>query len=122
MPICPISERSMKKIRRIPVRNDLIDISQYAEGADMQVYATFRLVQRIKRLGNAEAIAKLKRMALRGVLVLKHNHFRKSNFIMDVIPQEFFQIERYYGNGNSSVVIDFEPLYATEQFQQAVNG
>jgi hypothetical protein len=122
MAICPISESSMKKIRRIPVRNDLVDITCYADGTEVQVFATFRLIQRFKRLGQAEAVAKLRRMAARGILVLKHNHFRKSNFIVDLVPEEFFTVERYYGEGNSSLIIDCEPLYAVEQLQQAVNG
>ncbi len=121
MPICPVTQSAMKRIRRIPVRNDLVDISCYTEG-DVQVFATFRLVQRFKRFGNVEAVAKLRRMAARGIAVLKHNHFRKSNFIVDLVPAEYFTVERYYGEGASSIVIDFEPLYAAEQLQQAVNG
>ena len=122
MAICPITQGSMKRIRRIPVRNDIVDITCYADGNEVQVFATFRLVQRFKRLGQAEAVAKLRRMAVRGIAVLKHNHYRKSNFILDLIPQEFFIVERYFGEGNSGVIVDFEPLYAADKYQQVVNG
>jgi len=127
MPVCFLSERSAQKIRRVTTRNDLIDASCYIDGdvaVTMPIFVSVRLVERLKRLGTQNGIEKLKQVVSRGLMVMRHNNGnRKSNFIVDLVPTEFFTVGRYYGNQQPGLVIDCEPLHvhATAELQLA-NG
>lgn len=115
MTVCFLSERSAKKIRRLPVRNDLIDASSYLSGdnTSVRVHVTARLVHRLKRLGNQEGIEKLRQVVNRGVAVHLHNNRnRKGSYILDLVPKEYFTVERYYGGQEPALLIDCEPLDA----------
>lgn len=117
MAVCFLSERAAKKIRRFPVRSDIVDASCYLDGAvaTVPVYVSLRLVNRLKRLGTEAGIEKLRKVVNRGLAVMRHNNGnRKSNFIIDLVPAEFFSVERYYGEQQPGLIIDCEPLQATE--------
>jgi hypothetical protein len=117
MSVCFLSERATKKIRKFPVRGDIVDASCYLDGAvtAVPVFVSVRLVNRLKRLGTEAGIEKLKKVVNRGVMVLRHNNGnKKSNFIVDLVPSEFYVIERYYGEQQPGLIIDCEALQATE--------
>lgn len=111
-----MNEKSTKKsVRRITFRNDLIDASCYLKEpvpGKMPVLVSYRLVSRLNRLGATEGAAKLKEVVARGIAVSLYNRNKKGNFIIDLVPQEFYAIERYYGNDVPSLVIDCVPLDA----------
>jgi hypothetical protein len=94
-----------------------MDASSYLDGAvsAVPVFVSVRLVNRLKRLGTEAGIEKLKQVVSRGVAVMRHNNGnRKSNYITDLVPSEFYSIERYYGEQMPGLVIDCEPLQAAE--------
>jgi hypothetical protein len=117
MAVCFMSESSVKRIRRFPVRGDIVDASNYldCDVAAVPVYVTVRLVNRLKRLGAGVGIEKLKQVVNRGVAVMRHNNGnRKGNFIVDMVPSEFYTVERYFGEKTPGLVIDCEPLQYAE--------
>ena len=120
MGTCFLSEKSAKKsIRRITFRNDLVDASCYLNEpvpGEMPVLLSYRLVSRLNRLGVTEGFSKLKQVVSRGIEVAEYNRNKKGNFVVDQVPQEFFAIQRYYGNDVPSLVIDCVPL------DSAMNG
>ncbi len=119
MAVCFLSERAVKRIRRFPVRNDIVDASCYLEGAvtaTVPVYVSVRLVERLKRLGKESGIEKLRKGVSRGLLVMQHNNGnRKSNYIVDLVPAELYTVERYYGEQMPGLVIDCEPLHVDSE-------
>jgi len=126
MSVSFLSERAAKRVRKVPVRNDLVDVSYYLNGVgtsaagepETQVYVSVRLVNWLKRLGTEEGIEKLKKVVNRGAVVMRHNNGnRKSNFIVDLVPQEFYSVERYYGEQTPGLVIDCELLQAAERLR-----
>lgn len=117
MATCFLSEHSAKKtIRKITVRNDLVDASCYTASfvvpGNLPVLVSTLLVHRLRALGAEAAVEKLKLIVNRGITVLRHNRNKKGNYVIDHAPQEFFAIERYYGGNSPSLVIDCVPLYA----------
>ena len=124
MTVSFLSERAAKRVRRFRVRSDIVDASCYLESTaaaraangtekGLQVFVSVRLVNRLKRLGTEAGIEKLRQVVNRGVAVMWHNNGnKKSNFIIDLVPTEYFTVERYRGEQVPGLVIDFEPLQA----------
>lgn len=117
MATCFLSEKTAKKsIRRVSVRNDLVDASCYVGEllpGSLPVLVSTRLVNRLRPLGAVAAVEKLKLVVSRGVAVSQHNRNKKGNFIVDEVPREFYAVERYYGGNTTSIVIDCVPLHAS---------
>ena len=129
MDVSLLKKSAANRIRRFPVRCDIVDASCYLEGAmaamvangkgqAIQVFVSVRLVNQLKQLGTQEGIEKLRQVVNRGMAVMRHNNGnKKSNFVVDLIPTEFYMVERYYGEQVPSIVIDCEPLQAAERLR-----
>ena len=85
----------------------------------MPVFVTVRMVEWFKRLGNDEAVQKLKRAVNMGVAATRHSDGnRKSNFLADSVPAEYLTVEKYYATEKTpGLLIDFIPLKNAELLQ-----
>jgi hypothetical protein len=110
MATCFLSDKIAKKsVRRISVRNDLVDATCYLSESlpeSLPVFVSVSLIQRLKRLGADDGINKLRQVVNHGMCVAKHNRNRVGNFIIDGIPREFYAVQRYYGGEQPGLVID----------------
>lgn len=110
MSLCRVHSRDVRKVRKIKVRTDLVDVSDVLAQSDMPVFVTTKLVSCFQRHGHATGLEKLKAAVNRGIVMLKYNSYRKSNYIVDMVPKEFFTVERQIIQSAQSIIIDVEPL------------
>jgi len=119
------SPRKSKHNRQVSVRIDILDASNMIDRhphthqentAPMPVFVTVALVEWYKRLGDDEAIKKLKKAVNLGVMAMRVNGGdSKSNFVADPVPAEYLTVERYYaGEKTPGLIIDFVPLKNAE--------